>query len=331
MHRSLSAALSSLLLVSSLGVTSAAAEPEPTPEARAHFRAGLEHMDALRNVEAYREFKAAYAISPKAKLLVNLGIVAERLERDGEAIDAYQGYLESEGLTAKASAVVRRTLERLRARVATVKLEAPGTYSVTDTRTEPGGAVLNEYGPFTGSVELRVRAGRHELRVDGGSSAAPSWAVTLLAGDAASHSFERDPGLTEVETFEPAPLPKAPEADAPQLSHTASYVLWASSGVGAAATVAIVLHAKSVQDDADDDFERRCPRGAGPIGCDAQGSQPAANWRTAGLVTGVAAAAALATGTVLYILDSGVSRERASETSVRPWVSPGGVGVSGAF
>jgi hypothetical protein len=336
MHtRCFPAALGSLLLVVSLGVRASAAEPEPTPEARAHFRAGLEHMDANRNIEAYREFKAAYAMSLKAKVLVNLGIVAERLERDGEAIDAYQGYHDGAALIARESGAVQRSLERLRGRIASVTLEAPGTFSVTDTRTDAAaGAVVNQYGPFTGRAELRVRAGQHEFTVNGTSVEAPAWNVTLLAGDVVRHAFEREPGLAVLKSVDVAPpIAPSPAQDTPPPSHAASYVLWGAGGLGAAATVVVVLYAESVQDEANDDFDSRCPKGGGFGECETRGSQAAANWRTAGLLTGIGAFGALATGTVLYFWNSGGANEdeHVSEASVQPWVSPTGIGISGTF
>src|SRR5579871_4921957 len=66
-----------------------------SPEARNHFAAGvalLQDPKAPRYEEAYREFKAAYAASPSSKILGNLGLCAMKIERDEEAISAYETY-----------------------------------------------------------------------------------------------------------------------------------------------------------------------------------------------------------------------------------------------
>src|SRR5262245_35470252 len=66
-------------------------------EAKERFRAGvalLDDPDGARYEEAYREFSAAYRASPSPKILGNLAICAMKLERDGEAIKAFEGYLE---------------------------------------------------------------------------------------------------------------------------------------------------------------------------------------------------------------------------------------------
>src|SRR5262245_33989950 len=71
-------------------------EVQITPGARARFTAGvnlLKDPEGPRYEEAYREFKAAYAASPSYKILGNLGLCAMKLERDEEAIAAYERYL----------------------------------------------------------------------------------------------------------------------------------------------------------------------------------------------------------------------------------------------
>src|SRR5678815_3697575 len=74
-----------LALVVSLSAGPArAADAEISPQARAHFRAGvnfLDDPDGARYGEAYREFKAAYALSPSWKIIGNIGLTAMKLER----------------------------------------------------------------------------------------------------------------------------------------------------------------------------------------------------------------------------------------------------------
>ena len=91
--------LGTVLVVLATAGPAIAADVPISEDARAHFTAGvnlLQDPDGARYEEAYREFKAAYSASPSWKILGNLGISAMKLERDGEAIDAYKKYL-SEG------------------------------------------------------------------------------------------------------------------------------------------------------------------------------------------------------------------------------------------
>ena len=87
-------------LVLAVAAPALAGDVPITDAARKHFSAGVNFMqdpDGARYEEAYREFKAAYAESPSWKILGNLGICAMKLERDGEAIDAYKKYLQGGG------------------------------------------------------------------------------------------------------------------------------------------------------------------------------------------------------------------------------------------
>lgn len=330
------AALLGALLFCSLA---RAEEPAPTPEAATHFKAGVSHLDHERYADAYREFKEAYAITPRWTVLGNLGLAAEHLERDGEAIDVLEDYLKRGGSEIRASRAskLRSTIDRLEKGVASVTLEAPGPFWVVDTRIDSGSPVVNEYGPFTDRAELRVRAGQHEFRLDRASVAAPAWSAKLLAGDAATHTFEIAPEPALVETFTTDESDRSePGTDIAPQSHTASYVLWGTGAAAAVATTVFLLEASSLQNEADDRFAQTCPLGAtpsGPCGQTLDEDRKAAKWRTGALVTGIGAIGALATGTVLYFIHSAGSDDHAlaDEARVSPWVSPTGIGLSGTF
>src|SRR5688572_20669463 len=114
----------------------AAAQGDDTPiteEARQHFTAGvnlLQDPEGARYEEAYREFTAAYRASPSWKILGNLGIAAMKLERDGEAIDAFTKYLAAGGNTLEPAerAQFESDLATLKTAVVTVTLasDPPG-------------------------------------------------------------------------------------------------------------------------------------------------------------------------------------------------------------
>ena len=82
------------LIAGSVALPVLAQDVPISDEARAHFTTGvnlLQDPDGARYEEAYREFKEAYAESPSWKILGNLGICAMKLERDSEAISAFDG------------------------------------------------------------------------------------------------------------------------------------------------------------------------------------------------------------------------------------------------
>lgn len=314
-----------------------AAEPRPSPEARVHFKAGVAALKRAQWDEAYREFKKAYAITPRWTILGNLGIAAQHLERDGEAMQAMDEYLQrgKGDISATETAEVRDAIEALRAGVAEVTLEVPGAFSIVDTRAESN--LVNEYGPFENRVTLLVRAGEHTFRVDGASVDVPSWTVALLAGDAATHGFvaESEPPPSIQQPLEPAPPAARHDGEAVAPSHTAPYVLWSVGAGGAVAATVLGLHAHRLQQDADGDFQQRCPLGAtGLNGCDniTEGSEQAARWRTVALLTGVGTLGVLVTGTVLYLGgDSTNSRGVANAAAPKLWVGASSIGFAGVF
>lgn len=175
----------------------AAAEAPITERARAHFNAGvnlLQDPEGPRYEEAYREFKAAYADSPSWKVLGNLGLAAMKLERDGEAIDAYERYLAEGGteLDAEERAQIQRDLSTLTSGIVKLTLTSvPAGASLIDERQAVHGqAVKNVYGPLAAPLELRVRAGQHRLIARLSGYEDEVWEVDAAPGQALSHSFE---------------------------------------------------------------------------------------------------------------------------------------------
>jgi hypothetical protein len=139
-----------------------------TPEARTHFAAGvalLKDPSAPRYEEAYREFKAAYAAAPSYKVLGNLGLCAMKIERDQEAIDAYETYLKLAGpeLTPPGRQQIETDLLTLKAGVVkvTVSSEPPGA-TIMDVRIPiRESEVHNSYGQATAPLTLGLRRGHH--------------------------------------------------------------------------------------------------------------------------------------------------------------------------
>ena len=171
-------ALSAMLLSLAAGSPVAYAAPKGaaktvqiTDKARELFRTGvtlLQDPDGARYEEAYEQFKAAYAESPSWKILGNLGVTAMKLERDGEAIQAFQGYLEQGGkeLSKDERAQFQSDLDTLSATAATVTVSGlPAGTRLTDVRSaNKGDDVKNSYDvPEGGSLVLRVRPGVHRF------------------------------------------------------------------------------------------------------------------------------------------------------------------------
>jgi hypothetical protein len=149
-------------------------EQEPSEEARKYFQIGVELLqdpDGARYEEALKSFKHAYELSPSWKMLSNLGLSALKLERDTEAIEAYERYLSSGGtqIDPAEHEQIQRDLEIMKNSAGSVTLHVKdgSAATITDTRQRSvGGPVVNEYqlapnAPLT----LRLVAGHHSLVV----------------------------------------------------------------------------------------------------------------------------------------------------------------------
>ena len=141
-----------------------------TEEARTRFAAGvalLQDPKEPRYEEAYREFKEAYRVSPSYRILGNLGLCAMKLERDDEAIWAYEKYLkEGAGdIAASEREQIERDLLTLRAGVAHVVVStSPPGASVVDVRTpSQGAAIRTTYGQLLQERRLGLRQGNHSM------------------------------------------------------------------------------------------------------------------------------------------------------------------------
>jgi hypothetical protein len=162
------AAVSGLLVVAAFAPDVRAADVVITEEARTHFAAGvalLQDPKAPRYEEAYREFRAAYAASPSYKILGNLGLSAMKIERDAEAIHAYEAYLKDGGpdITTEQREQVQRDLLTLKSGMlaVTVSSDPPGA-SIVDARTPVEGPdVRNSYGSLMEPTTLGLRHGHH--------------------------------------------------------------------------------------------------------------------------------------------------------------------------
>ena len=229
-----------------------AADAANEKEAREHFRVGvtyLQDIEGERYEEAYAEFKAAYALSGSPKVLGNVGLCAMKLERDGEAIDAYTRYLrEVNDIAPDEKEQIVRDLETLKASAArvTVTLES-GPAMLLDTRTPTRGSpVRNAYGPVEKTAELTLRPGHHRISVTVAGRELGVWEFNLGASDRQSHEFRwpRDAARTS----------RGPRAGPWIMTGVGAAVLVAGGAMGLAALRKV------------ENVEKKCPNDACPPG-----------------------------------------------------------------
>ena len=341
------------LLVCSVSATALAADVVINDEARAHFTAGvnlLQDPDGARYEEAYVEFKTAYAASPSWKILGNLGISAMKLERDGEAIEAYKRYLSEGGKQIEAGerAQFQRDLATLEAGMVRLTLDSdpPGARIEDERFPASGSAIRNEY-TVSGPTQLGVRPGRHRFTAKLAGHADAVWEVTLSPRQQESHAFK----LTE--TVAPAPAPAAaPPLPAPAAATAAvdtssakgsngmrigAYVALGVGVVGLGAGTIFGLSAKSKYQEANDitNDNENCPP-SGPCELPAplfdqreQLGKDGDSAKTLSLVGFVVGGVGFAAGVTLFILSN--KKEQPAAAKVEPYLGLGNLGVRGSF
>ncbi|RYZ02870.1 MAG: hypothetical protein EOO73_30260 [Myxococcales bacterium] len=312
----------------------AAAEVPISQEARTHFSAGvsfLQDPDGARYEEAYREFKAAYAASPSWKILGNLGIAAFKLERDGEAVEAFKQYLSEGGaqIEAEERAQFERDLQTLQSAVVKLTLQSdpPGATVVDERIPASGSPIQNRYGALTQPTELGLHPGHH--RITAKLAGYPDAVLEL--------DLEPRQTLSQTLTFARAAAPVASSSgpvdagSAKSGLRTASYVALGVGVVGIGVGTVFGLKSKSDYGKGND----LCP--AFPCRLTAQQAQDRESFgsdgdsaKTLSLVGFIAGGVGIATGVTLFVLSSRKT-EPAAQAKVVPWVGLGSAGITGSF
>lgn len=340
-------------------VSSARADDVPVSATAARrFEEGVRYLrsqDPDRYEKAYREFRAAYADSPSWKILGNLGIVAQELERDGEAIDAYEGYLKGGGkeLSAEERKQFENDLELLQSGLMTLQIRTvpEGAWIVDERLPESGAPIINRYGPTQGPLELRVRAGHHRVHAELGGHSAKSWELSEPAGASVAHVFELRPNDAPEAAIapEPTPVDVGVEARGGGSWRTLSYVSLGLGAVGLGVGTWFFLDIDDKERVANDahaacsaDAMRidDCPEPREGVGSEIYPTLFRTAWdansaekrtRTLSVVGFAAGGALLATGVVLWLVAP--DEDATEEQSARfiPWIGPGSAGLSGTF
>jgi hypothetical protein len=186
-------------------------------QARAHFSAGvalLQDPKAPRYEEAFREFKAAYAASPSYKILGNLGLCAMKIERDEEAIHAYETYLAQAGpeLGAQEREQIQTDLLTLKSGLVHVSVSSdpPGAVLV-DVRTPvQGPEIRNAYGELMSPMVLGLRRGHHAITAKLAGYIDQTWEFDTADEQPPPHVFTMiKPFVAGATTIRERPIPTA--------------------------------------------------------------------------------------------------------------------------
>ncbi len=171
-----------VLVISMPGASTSAQEEHEEREgqhdvtAREYFEKGRVAFEAADYERALVYFRHAYRLSQRSELQYNIGVAADRLQREDEALEAFERYLEAAEQPER-EAEVRERIEALRASIAerdateralvdaTIRYEAadpiaqPSDRATLPRSTIAGGSALAAIGA-AGVVAMAVGAAR---------------------------------------------------------------------------------------------------------------------------------------------------------------------------
>jgi hypothetical protein len=337
-----------LLVFGSASLSGRARADNPTAAdleaAKKSFATGvalLQDPDAPRYDEALLHFKRAYELSGSWKALGNLALCLFKLERDGEAIEAYEKYLQTAGkkLDAADRAQAERDLQALKAQVVTVELRLPEpSVALIDERLDASGRrVVNEYTAESTSVRLGLHPGRHTI-IAKLSTGDVRWETRLDPATSVTHEFEaraapaagETPPVSVSEDSEIIAPPAGSDRErAPLDLRIPAYASFGAAAAGVGVGVLFALKSKNSREEAD----AMCNGDQCPVSRrdEIRGLQDDANnqGRVAwiGFALGGVGAAA---GVTLLVLQN-QRAEAGARAGVSPFVGLASAGVAGRF
>jgi hypothetical protein len=329
-----------------------AAQPvQITDKARELFRTGvtlLQDPDGARYEEAYQQFKAAYSESPSWKILGNLGFTAMKLERDGEAIQAFQGYLQQGGkeLSKAERAQFQSDLDTLSATAASVTiLGLPAGTRVTDVRSPNQGSDVKNYYevPESGSLVLRVRPGAHRFTAQWGGQQPQTHELETSSKGTHELKFETAPP----EPVQPEPVAPPPAPTPAPLSASTSddgffqsplpmYISFGVGAVGVGLGVLFLTQRSSATSDSDSKF-KACLASQACVLSDQREMESlddkAATMGTLSIVSFGVGAVGVGAGVALLLMNQKTEEgpPTATGVTVQPYATANELGLRGRF
>ncbi len=310
--------------------------------AKEHFKAGIAYADdpsGPKWEEALKEFRAAYRTTPTSKLMNNIGLCALNLERDGEAIEAFEAYLAGGGesdLKPKHRKQIETDIATLKASLVKVSLQAvPDELTLIDKRENAKGqVVINLYQVKGGKASLGLHPGRHKITAEAPGYTAAEWILEADPASSHQHSFElvaeKKPeaaAATVAPQQNQTPATTEPPKDAKRGTPTGVYIGLVATGVFAAAATATGIITMGKSKDLDNITDAAAAD-------DAKGTV-----KTWALITDIGiGAAVVSAGVTAYLYFSapkGAPEKQAATKAIRfaPFVTPNvaGAAVFGRF
>jgi hypothetical protein len=312
-----------------------AAQQAISEEAKAYFRNGVELLEQNppNYQDAYHQFKRAYESSQSWKVLGNLGLCSLKLERDGEALEYYQRYLEQGGteVDPEERSAIERDLLLVKGNLVQLELTSDlPEVQLTDARQ--GTNAPPQLYAFNGPTALGLRAGTHTLiaRAQGKEL---RWEVVLAPGQPVSHEFKfAEPAPVPTVVPPPQAVKPPPAAEPPSSGSTLRTVGFVTVGVGGLAVVGGVVTAVLKKKN-EDEAKKQC---IGDVCAEAAEAKfdKADKFAKMTNILFIGGGVLVATGVTLIVVGGSQSEKPSSaQLSISPAVGWGEAGVmaQGAF
>lgn len=285
------------------------AEADRVARAEAAFKRAGAAFDAGKLDTALANYQESYALWPRPRTLLNLGVVLRKLGRVAEAANLYAEYIEHEAADAARVDAAKKSLAELDAEVGILRITTVGEGAV-----ELDGKVL-EAAQLARPV--RVEAGRHTLIQDGNSVE-----ISVSRGQELPVEVGRPapPPTPEEPPPPPAPAVKL-EAKAKPTSRPTRFYLWtgAATVLAGGATGFFALRLRSQQSELDDILANPGMHEYTAAVEARDRAEQTALFTNIGI--GVTAAGLVATGVLFFLYDDGPA-EREEERSARGRSAP---------
>ncbi len=283
--------------------------------AEAAFKKAGAAFDAGKLELALANYQESYALWPRPRTLLNVGVVLRKLGRVAEAANLLAEYVEHEAADADRVDAVRKTLVEIDAEVGRLQITATGEGQVeldgkplaAEQLTRPVRVEVGRHRLVQGadSVEIAISKGQ-ELPIEIGRTAGPP------------PGPERSPA-PEAPAAEPSPvhIPERPPPPAPR-----RWYLWsgAATVLVAGGTGYLAVRLASQQSELDDILAAPGMHSYREALDAHDRAERTALYTNIGL--GVTAAGAVLTGVLFFLYDDGPRDSDAARTALVPTVMP---------
>jgi len=179
----------SLALVAAFATVAVAQPADPKDnkvDAQSLMQSGVKLLEAKDYLGALAVFKTAYERFPSTKILLNIGTALKYLDRDADAANAWQRYIDANDSDPKRRAELGKLVEKID--------KTSGRYEITPTPSDATVAIDDEdwLHVVRGKV-WRVAPGRHSITVKADGYESKTKSVEVKAGESIALEIQLSP------------------------------------------------------------------------------------------------------------------------------------------